>query len=118
MLFDRTSYMSEICTDLIQMVEILDDFYKFLGPELKSVTGDTEGIDAVISRVQEMVKPVECLHFPVFDRDHAQEWSEVKAKFYENNEKIKVCLPQDHYSMFLWLQQQPPHFPCIPVWFY
>jgi hypothetical protein len=90
MLFDRTSYMSEICTDLTEMVEILDDFYKFLGPELKAVTGDTEGIDAVIARVQDMVKPIETLQFPIFDREHADDWAQVKAKFYEDNEKIKV----------------------------
>eukprot|EP00951_Prasinocladus_malaysianus_P015337 scaffold117564_cov45-Prasinocladus_malaysianus.AAC.4 len=90
MLFDRTTYMSEICTDLSEMVEILDDFYKFLGPELKAVTGDTEGIDAVIARVQEMVRPVESLPFEIFDREHAGEWAEVKAKFYKDNEKIKV----------------------------
>lgn len=90
MLFDRTSYMSEICTDLVKMVEILDDFYKFLGPELKSVTGDTEGIDTVIARVQSMVMPVESLPFRIFDRERASEWAEVKTKFYEENEKIKV----------------------------
>jgi hypothetical protein len=39
LLFSRTNYMAEICTDLIEMVEIVDDFFKFLGPELKAVTG-------------------------------------------------------------------------------
>lgn len=39
LLFARTNYMAEICTDLTEMVEIVDDFFKFLGPELKAVTG-------------------------------------------------------------------------------
>ncbi len=39
LLFARTNYMAEICTDLIEMVEIVDDFFRFLGPELKAVTG-------------------------------------------------------------------------------
>lgn len=39
LLFARTNYMADICTDLIEMVEIVDDFFKFLGPELKAVTG-------------------------------------------------------------------------------
>ncbi len=39
LLFARTNYMAEICADLIEMVEIVDDFFKFLGPELKAVTG-------------------------------------------------------------------------------
>ena len=42
MLFERTNYMSEICSDLNEMVEIVDDFHKFLGPELKAVTGDSQ----------------------------------------------------------------------------
>lgn len=39
LLFARTNYMADICSDLIEMVEIVDDFFKFLGPELKAVTG-------------------------------------------------------------------------------
>ena len=35
LLFARTNFMSEICTDLIDIVEIVDDFIKFLGPDLK-----------------------------------------------------------------------------------
>lgn len=42
MLFERTNYMAEICSDLSEMVEIVDDFHKFLGPELKAVTGDSQ----------------------------------------------------------------------------
>lgn len=40
LLFARTNFMAEICADLIEMVEIVDDFFKFLGPELKAVTGE------------------------------------------------------------------------------
>lgn len=45
LLFQRTNYMADICKDLAEMVEVVDDFFKFLGPELKAVTGDTQGID-------------------------------------------------------------------------
>jgi hypothetical protein len=38
-LFARTNYGAEICRDLIEMVELVEDFFKFLGPELKAVTG-------------------------------------------------------------------------------
>lgn len=41
MLFERSIYMSEICKDLIEIIEIVDDFFKFLGPELKAVTGES-----------------------------------------------------------------------------
>ena len=32
----------DVCSDLTDMVEVVDDFHKFLGPELKAVTGDTQ----------------------------------------------------------------------------
>ena len=33
----------------------VDEFRRFLGPELKAVTGDVKGIDAVTARVAAMV---------------------------------------------------------------
>jgi hypothetical protein len=38
-MFARSAYMAEVCGQLSEMVEIVDDFFKFLGPELKAVTG-------------------------------------------------------------------------------
>ena len=42
LLFERTGHIGGILTELKFMVETVDDFFKFLGPELKAVTGDTE----------------------------------------------------------------------------
>lgn len=38
-LFSCSNYMAEVCGNLMEMVEVVDDFFKFLGPELKAVTG-------------------------------------------------------------------------------
>lgn len=51
-LFDTTIHMSKICKDLYEVAETMDQFRKFLGPELKSVTGEAEGIDEVSAMVQ------------------------------------------------------------------
>jgi dynein heavy chain len=51
-LFDATIHMSKICKDLYEVAETMDQFRKFLGPELKSVTGEAEGIDEVSALVQ------------------------------------------------------------------
>ena len=45
----------------------MDDFLKFLGPELKAVTGDMQGIDRVVQRVKAMYDPIEAVMFNVFD---------------------------------------------------
>lgn len=44
--------MSEVCADILDVVEALDHFKVFLGPELKAVTGDSAGIDDVMKRVE------------------------------------------------------------------
>ena len=43
-LFGETDYMAEICANLQEIIDALDQFQKFLGPELKAVTGDSAGI--------------------------------------------------------------------------
>ncbi|KXZ49756.1 DHC2 protein [Gonium pectorale] len=91
LLFARTNYMAEICADLIEMVEIVDDFFRFLGPELKAVTGDTAGIDRVVHRVVAMYEPIETIPFNVFDYGNAHEWKAAKAQFYSDNEDIKAA---------------------------
>jgi dynein heavy chain len=67
-LFERTTYMASVCADLRRVVEVVDDFKRFLGPELKAVTGDPQGIDDVIQRVDSMVEPIENLPFHAFDK--------------------------------------------------
>jgi hypothetical protein len=36
-LFDRTDYMTERCTDLSHITQVLEQFYTILGPELKGL---------------------------------------------------------------------------------
>ena len=88
-LFDRTDYMASICGDLRHVVRVVDDFHKFLGPELKAVTGDAQGIDEVIHRVNAMVDPIQNLSFDVFDKQSMARWAEVSAKFGQDKEQIE-----------------------------
>lgn len=89
LLFQRTNFMAEICRDLAEMVEVVDDFFKFLGPELKAVTGDTQGIDRVIQSVHAMVEPIENLPFNAFDQGMSAEWVSAKTQFANDNSGIQ-----------------------------
>lgn len=40
--------MSSICNDFAHIVEVVNDFLYFLGPDLKSVTGDVASVDIVV----------------------------------------------------------------------
>ncbi|KAF8069431.1 DHC1 [Scenedesmus sp. PABB004] len=89
-LFARSSYMADVCGQLAEMVEVVDDFFKFLGPELKAVTGDAKGIDDVIEAVELMVEPVETAPFCVFDAAAAPQWRELRRAFAADNDKVKA----------------------------
>lgn len=36
-LFDQTDYMAERCADLYDVVQVIEQFYNILGPELKGM---------------------------------------------------------------------------------
>jgi len=83
-LFEQTNYMAKICEDLFEVGQVLDQFQKFLGPELKAVTGDSEGIDRVMGRVKALVQPLESVPFDIFDRHHKSNWEDTMTQFREN----------------------------------
>lgn len=61
----RTSHMSVVCTNLHEIVQVLDQFYKCLGPELREVT-DSQGIDEPLQEVEGLKTHVQNFKF-MFD---------------------------------------------------
>lgn len=57
-LFSCSNYMAEVCGNLMEMVEVVDDFFKFLGPELKAVTGEQDTVTNFPAQCMHSVKPV------------------------------------------------------------
>ena len=51
--------MAEICRDLSEVAQVLQEFFNFFGPELTAVTGDSKKIDDVLVRVRNLVKPMQ-----------------------------------------------------------
>lgn len=41
-----------------KVATVLDQFHKFLGPELRSVTGESAGIDKIMERVDALTLPL------------------------------------------------------------
>ena len=82
-LFEQTNYMAKICENLQEVATVLNQFHKFLGPELKAVTGDSQGIDQVMGRVQSLVGPLESVPFDIFDRRYSSSWDAVMVQFRE-----------------------------------
>ena len=95
LLFGKTDHISNICDNIIEVLDSLDHFHKFLGPDLKVVTGDSEGIDAVLKRVDELV---ELLQVPfadkIFDKTYEKPWSAVMKKFRSSVGEIESMTEQ------------------------
>jgi dynein heavy chain len=69
-LFERTNYIAKRCADILQILEVVDQFKSIFGPELKSVTGDAEKIDDVLKKVEALVFPFESIAFDVFSKEY------------------------------------------------
>eukprot|EP01036_Dinobryon_divergens_P017156 gene17156-23290_t len=81
-LFGRTDYMAEVCDNLLEIVEALDRFHKFLGPELKAVTGDSAGIDDVLKRVEGLSVPLKVpFEDKIFDKSYEKPWEAIMKRF-------------------------------------
>eukprot|EP00906_Rhabdomonas_costata_P000974 RCo001402 len=80
-LFDTTKYMEDRCGELYEIACILEYYHTVLGSQLKAVTKDTQGIDAVMKNVEDLVKPIETVAFDIFDKRAKQSWERVYKAF-------------------------------------
>ncbi|CBY09982.1 unnamed protein product [Oikopleura dioica] len=101
-LFQQTDYMASICQDIVDVAQVLEEFYNIFGPELKAVTGDPKRIEEVVARVDALVKPLEDYKFDPFAQDCAVSWKKVIKWF---NREVEVDIINDS---FLRQKDRPP----------
>ncbi|KAI5945034.1 Dynein heavy chain 10, axonemal [Manis javanica] len=95
-LFERTDYMANICQDLCDILQVMEEFYNIFGSELKAVTGDPKRIDDVLCRVDSLVTPMENLTFDAFSIKSSQDW-----KYVMDNFKIEVLVIEKEAKNFI-----------------
>ncbi|CAD7925016.1 unnamed protein product [Amoebophrya sp. A120] len=91
-LFKKTKFMSKICGDLFEVTQVLDQFYKFLGPELKEVTGDSADIDELLKEVADLTRAElqKVSARRAFDeRNYSTVWEPMMGRFRERVEVIE-----------------------------
>jgi len=66
--------MIEILEGLEKIGDILMKFLVFLGPNLKAVTGNSEGIDELVREVKELVVPFENQEINYYDKKNKSNW--------------------------------------------
>jgi dynein heavy chain len=87
-LFKRTNYMRDICSNMYEITQVLDQFYKFLGPELKEVTGDSQGIDDLLGEVESLKTEFKNMK-SVFDDSNKTLWDNAWSKFWTRVTQIE-----------------------------
>ena len=80
-LFKDTKHMAEICQNLYDVAQVIEEFKNIFGPELEAVTGDPKRIEEVLVRVDNLVKPLEDVSFDPFIDKHKSAWNNVMAQF-------------------------------------
>ena len=89
-LFDQTGYMLKICEHLLEVAHTVEQFSRFLGPELKAVTGDSHGIDDVYARVTALTRPLEHLSYNIFDPRNSTQWDDTMRLFHSAVDDIEL----------------------------
>ncbi|NXI45677.1 DYH10 protein, partial [Galbula dea] len=80
-LFEKTDYMSTICQDLNDVLQVIEEFYSIFGPELKAVTGNPKRVDDLLREVNALTSPMEELTFDPFSIKSAQDWRLMMEEF-------------------------------------
>ena len=95
LLFGKTDYMAEVCSHFLEIMNALDRFHKFLGPELKAVTGDSHGIDEILKRVEGLTVPLRVpFEDKIFDKTYEKPWETIMRRFRNNAQEIDKMTEQ------------------------
>ncbi|XP_045502201.1 dynein axonemal heavy chain 10 [Colias croceus] len=82
LLFTRTDYIGTVGRDLGDAIQVLIDFERIFGMELKSIISDPTQIDDVRKRVKNLVYPIRTIDFSVFVFDNKENWDVIMSDFW------------------------------------
>lgn len=81
-LFGKSRYMSTVCDDLLEVTSTLEQFLRFLSPEVKTIVGKRASeVDGMLVAVAELKEPFSELQFDVFDRANKESWGATMEQF-------------------------------------
>ncbi|CAM38695.1 putative dynein heavy chain [Leishmania braziliensis MHOM/BR/75/M2904] len=80
-LFEVTDYMSDRCTDLLEVVETVEYYTTVLSAQLKTVLTDATDIERILKDVEKLKRPFGTLTFDPFERRATHNWQVVFSAF-------------------------------------
>ena len=81
--------MKSILRELILITENMNKFLVFLGPNLKAVTGNSEGIDKLFTEVKALVLPFKNAKENFFEKANVNVWNQLISSFKQNQGTIE-----------------------------
>ncbi|KFZ50045.1 Dynein heavy chain 10, axonemal, partial [Podiceps cristatus] len=108
-LFEKTDYMTSVCQDLYDILQVIEEFYNIFGPELKAVTGDPKRIDDLLRGVNGLTSPMEELSFDPFSIKSAHDWKLIMKEF---REEVSV---ENVKQIFVQNLKDPPLYKNYPL---
>eukprot|EP00731_Ephydatia_muelleri_P035324 Em0114g8a len=94
--FDRSDYIAQICSDIHNVAQTIEEFHNIFGAELKAVTGDPGKIEKVLDRVNHLVVDIETAKFDPYNPASRHDWKSMMARF-----EREVKLIEDEANSFI-----------------
>lgn len=67
--------MVVVLSELENITDIIKRFLVFLGPNLKAVTGNSEGIDNLVTEVKKLMIPYQNPNVNLFSKNYSHHWN-------------------------------------------
>jgi len=91
-LFHNSNYMTERCADLLDVVKKKAYFDKAVGSDLRSVSGEGQGMQDILKRVDMLTQPIEEITLDFFEKKFETSWEVARNKFKENVRRVDLLL--------------------------
>jgi len=91
-LFQNSNYMAERCGDLLDVVTKKAYFEKAVGSDLRSISGEGQGMQDILKRVETLAQPIEDISFDFFEKRFETSWEVQRNKFKENVRRVDLLL--------------------------
>jgi dynein heavy chain len=88
-LFEHSDHIAQVCKDICKIAQIIEEFRNIFGAELKAVTGNPAGIEAVLEKVNNLMRDIEKVRFDPFDPAQRQNWASKMGRFQQEVQLIE-----------------------------
>lgn len=91
LIFEETDHIAFICTQLIEVITTIEQFQRFLQPELSAVTGESSTVDLITEQVHSIKSLIDNIDFDPFQISNGQKWESLMNIFRRKVSDTEIC---------------------------